>query len=270
MAELPSLTTNSSDEEILFVLRQGASVAHAVVSTITDWSFSRGVNGQYNADISINNAVVGALNGFGCGVLSEESGASGFSATRYQDLGNQIVIVVDPLDGSTNASRGVPWFATALCAVDAKGPRVGLVANLAAPHTEYAAIRGKGAWRNGMPFTCTPRDGSTERSLRECVVGISGPPPKDPGWWQFRAFGAAALDLCLVAEGALDAYLDCDTHGVWDYLASLLICREAGVEMVDAYGLDLVTLLHSDRRSPIAARQHEIVEKLRDLRASIG
>ncbi len=41
------------------------------------------------------------------------------------------MVVIDPLDGSTNASRGVPWFATALCLVDDDGPAVALVANQA-------------------------------------------------------------------------------------------------------------------------------------------
>ena len=44
-------------------------------------------------------------------VLSEESGRTGVDDS-------DVVVVVDPLDGSTNAARGIPWFATSLCAVD--------------------------------------------------------------------------------------------------------------------------------------------------------
>jgi len=264
VAELTSvLKSSSSDEQILFALRQGAGIAQAVASTITDWSFSGAVSGQYRADLSVNDAVLGAFSGFGCGVLSEESGATGTVPTSPSELGEGLVIVVDPIDGSTNASRGIPWYATALCAVDQHGPRVAVVAQLCAPHVEYVAIRGKGAWRNGRALT--PR---SERPMAESVIGVSGPPPAQRPWWQFRALGSAALDLCLVAEGALDGYLDCDTHGVWDYLASLLICQEAGVHMADAFGRDLCHFGHSERRTPVAAWGEVNLQALCDLRTA--
>lgn len=264
MADLTSLLqSSSSDEEILFTLRQGAGIAQAMASTITDWSLSGAVSGQYRADLSVNDAVLGAFSGFGCGVLSEESGATGAVPARPSDLGEGLVIVVDPIDGSTNASRGIPWYATALCAVDRFGPRVAVVAQLCAPHVEYVAIRGKGAWRNGVALSS--RD---ERPMAESVVGVSGPPPAQRPWWQFRALGSAALDLCLVAEGALDGYIDCDTHGVWDYLASMLICQEAGVLVADAFGQDLCHFRHSERRTPVAARGKANLQALCDLRAA--
>jgi len=262
VAELTSvLTSSSSDEEILFALRQGAGIAQAMASTIIDWSFSGAVSGQYRADLSVNDAVLGAISGFGCGVLSEESGSTGVVPASPSDLGDQLVIVVDPIDGSTNASRAIPWFATALCAVDQHGPRVAVVAQLCAPYVEYIAIRGKGAWRNGVALSA-----SAERPMAESVIGVSGPPPAERPWWQFRALGSAALDLCLVAEGALDGYLDCDTHGVWDYLASMLICQESGVLMADAFGRELCHFSHAERRTPVASRGEASLAALCDLR----
>lgn len=276
MAELPltpgvahnhhPLTASTPDEEILAVLRHTAGVAHTVASTVTDWSMSGVAAGQYRADIAVNEAVLKALGAFGCNILSEESGITGHVPGLPSDLGNDIVIVVDPLDGSTNASRGIPWFATSLCAVDQYGPRVSLVTNLAPPHTEYVGIRGQGAWRNGARFTTRSHRSHGPRALHEAVVGISGPPPAAPGWWQFRALGAAALDLCLVAEGSLDAYMDCDTHGVWDYLGSLLICQEAGATIVDAFGRELRHLVHGERRTPVAAASAELAQQLAELR----
>ena len=280
MAELPltsgvarnrhPLSASTPDEEILAVLRHAAGVAHTVASTVTDWSMSGAMAGQYRADIAVNDAVLEALGTFGCNILSEESGTTGNVPAQPSDLGNSIVIVVDPLDGSTNASRGIPWFATSLCAVDQHGPRVSLVANLAPPHTEYVAIRGQGAWRNGALFTTRSHRPNGPRPLQDAVVGISGPPPASPGWWQFRALGAAALDLCLVAEGSLDAYMDCDTHGVWDYLGALLICHEAGATIVDAFGRELAHLIHGERRTPVAATSAELAQQLAALRTSIA
>ena len=127
----------------------------------------------------------------GFAVLSEESGRSGD--------GDRIV-VVDPLDGSTNASRGIPWFATSLCIVDDDGPAVALVANQATGE-RLEAVRGagrldreRGAWRRRVERSL---DGVGRRSSVGCL--------DEPwGWWQFRALGAAALDLGLVAAGSLD------------------------------------------------------------------
>ena len=80
-------------------------------------------------------------------------------------------------------------------------------------------------------------------------------PPGWLGWKQYRALGAAALDLCAVAAGVVDAYIDCSAsaHGPWDYLGGLLVCAEAGAVVADATGAELVVLDHAARRTPVAA-----------------
>ena len=245
----------------MYALRNVANIAQLTISAARDWSMNDAARGQYAADVMVNDAVVAALREFGWGILSEESGASGFDATEFADLGHQLVVIVDPIDGSTNASRGIAWHAVSLCCVDAEGPRAAVVAQLAQPHTEYAAVRGKGAWKNGEVI----RRGEA-RQFENAVIGVSGPPPAKPGWWQFRANGAAALDLCLVADGSFDGYLDCDEHGVWDYAGALLVCREAGISVVDAFGRDLLPLRHAERRTPIAAASPNTLDRLVALR----
>src|SRR6185436_20001881 len=102
------------------------------------------------------------------------------------------------------------------------------------------------------------------------LVGLSGYPPEHLGWKQFRALGAAALDLCAVATGVLDGYLDCswNAHGSWDYLGGMLVCQEAGAFVVDAEGRDLVVLEHEARRTPLAAATPELLDALVRARAS--
>jgi fructose-1,6-bisphosphatase/inositol monophosphatase family enzyme len=79
----------------------------------------------------------------------------------------------------------------------------------------------------------------------------------------------------MVACGVLDGYVDCDdrsaegAHGVWDYLASVLICREAGAPVVDLQGRDLVHLVHDDRRTPLAAATPELLAALVSARRGI-
>jgi myo-inositol-1(or 4)-monophosphatase len=185
------------------------------------------------------------------GVLSEESGWTAVD-------GSDVVVVVDPLDGSTNAAHGIPWFATSLCAVDREGLRAALVVDL--PHGRtYTALRGTGAAVDGVPIrpsTCT--------DTHEAFVGISGLPARPLGWRQFRSLGAAALDLCAVAEGVLDAYVDCSVsaHGPWDYLGGVLVCIEAGAIVGDALGRELVALDPRARRTPMAAATQPLFDAL--------
>lgn len=204
-------------------------------------------SGQYVADIHADEVALERFSHAGFAVLSEESGVH----HRQRPL----MAIVDPLDGSTNASRGVPWYATAVCVVDHRGPWVAVVGDHASGR-RYRAVRGGGATVDGRPL----RPATTTR-LDEAIIGVSGLPPHHLGWQQFRAFGAVALDLCLVAQGSLDGYVDCstDAHGVWDYAASVLICAEAGVEVVDAWGRDLIVADPDARRTPVAAATAELL-----------
>jgi fructose-1,6-bisphosphatase/inositol monophosphatase family enzyme len=200
-------------------------------------------------------AALEVLHAAGCAVLSEESGRTG----EWRD--DSIIVVMDPLDGSTNASRRVPWYATALAAVDKNGHRASLVANQHTNESRYTAVRGGGALHNGeriAPSQC--------RNLSEAIVGVSGVPKRHPGWAQFRALGAAALEFCLVAQGSLDAWVDLSSHGPWDYLASVHICREAGAAVGEAAGRELIVTEHGERRSPMVAATAELLGAVSGIR----
>ena len=90
--------------------------------------------------------------------------------------------------------------------------------------------------------------------LGEAIVAFSGYPPRYFGWLQYRCLGAAALDLCAVAEGVLDGYgvVGGSKLGSWDYLGGMLVCTEAGAVLGEAHGRDLVTLSHD--RAPGTVR----------------
>ena len=159
-------------------------------------------------------------------------------------------MVLDPLDGTTNASRGLPWYATSLCAVDGDGPRAALVVDQASG-ARFEARRGAAARRS----TARPCVRRAAPCCGDAIVGLSGYPPRWLGWKQFRALGAVALDLCAVAGRPLDAYVDCSAErprrrGTTS--AGLLVCQEAGAVVVDAAGRDLVVLDHAARRTPVA------------------
>jgi myo-inositol-1(or 4)-monophosphatase len=229
------------DEVLLEVLHEAATAVRTALDGVADWGPSGRRAGQYLSDLAADRAAVGVLDRAGLGIVSEESGVSG--AARG------VMVALDPLDGSTNAERGIPWYATSLCAVDGDGARAAVVVDQARG-TRFEAVRGAGARMDGSglrPSDCT--------TMEDALVGLSGYPPRHLGWRQYRALGAVALDLCAVAAGVLDAYVDCssDAHGVWDHLGGVLVCREAGAHVVDAYDRPLADLTHRARRTPVAA-----------------
>lgn len=214
----------------------------AIVTANADWGMSGRRAGQYRVDLLVDDACVGPLREAGYGVLSEESGV-----TAGRDGAG--LVVVDPLDGSTNASLGLPYCNTSLCLVVDGVPEVAMVTNLVTGE-RFVASRGGGATRDGMQI----RVGGTVR-LAESVLATNGLPRRHWGWGQFRAMGSAALEICSVAAGGFDGYVDMTpgSLAVWDYLAALLILEEAGGAGADAFGRDLVVLDPDARRAPVAA-----------------
>jgi myo-inositol-1(or 4)-monophosphatase len=238
------------DEILLEALHEAAAAVRHALDDLDDWGLAGTREGQYKSDLVADRAAVAVLDAAGLGVLSEESG--------LHQAGREVLAVLDPVDGSTNASLGLPWWATSICALDAGGPVAAVVVNQVTG-TTWEAVRGGGARRDGsriQPSTCG--------RLADAVVGLSGWPDHHLGWRQFRALGAAALDLCAVASGGLDAYIDCsvDAHGPWDYLGGLLVCIEAGASITDARGRDLVTRRAGDRRTPVAGATPGLLAEL--------
>jgi myo-inositol-1(or 4)-monophosphatase len=230
------------DARLLEVLDDAVLAVRDALDRLEDWGPTGDKAGQYRLDLAADGAALLVLHGAGLAVLSEESGVTG-------DRSGGLLAVLDPVDGSTNAHRGVPFYATSICVLDAAGPRVGVVVNQATGE-RYAAVRGGGAEKDGVriaPSAC--------EELGLAIVGISGFPGCYPGWAQYRALGAASLECCAVAEGMLDAYLVAGRSTLygWDYLAGLLICREAGAAEGEREGRDLVVRDASTRRPIVAA-----------------
>jgi myo-inositol-1(or 4)-monophosphatase len=150
--------------------------------------------------------------------------------------------IIDPLDGTTNYLYAVPAFAVSI-AVDLDGEIVaGVVADPSHRET-YAATRGGGATCNGKPIAC-----SDVQSLSNALVGTgfsydAGRRTRQgavvarllPRARDVRRFGAAALDLCWVACGRLDAFYEKGLQA-WDLDAGALIAREAGALTGDLHG----------------------------------
>ena len=161
------------------------------------------------------------------GILAEEG--------TEVDVGRDILWIIDPLDGTTNWLHDYPEYAVSIAALDADGLRVGVVLN-SARGEEFAAVRGGGATLDGRPIRVSALD-----DLRLALIGTGFPFKRSelvPDYLEtlgtvleatsgVRRAGAAALDLCSVACGRLDAFWE---HWLmpWDVAAGALIVREAG------------------------------------------
>jgi myo-inositol-1(or 4)-monophosphatase len=164
-------------------------------------------------------------------VAEEGSGDRGASAGS----GAPVRWIVDPLDGTTNWLHGYPEHAVSLAAEDGRGLRAALVLNSATGEC-FEAARGGGARRDGEAIRV-----SGIADLRHALVGTGFPfkkLPLLPDYLQvfsrvlrttsgIRRAGSAALDLCDVACGRLDAFWEYWLMP-WDVAAGALILREAG------------------------------------------
>ena len=244
----PSDTTRAVD-----TLLTAADAVAVVLADNTEWGASGLREGQYAVDLAADAACLEVLYAAGFRVLSEESAITGPPGSSSAPI-----VIVDPLDGSTNSSRGVPWYASALCLVDDDGPAVGVVVNHAT-RERFVGVRGGAAERNEQPI----RPSRAQR-LADAVVGVSGLPDHHYGWAQFRALGASAPDICAVACGVTDAWCDMydNGHGVWDYMASIVIAEAAGAVATEVRGRELCVLDHEARRAPAVAGTPELLSEL--------
>ncbi|WP_026544705.1 inositol monophosphatase family protein [Arthrobacter sp. 35/47] len=149
---------------------------------------------------------------------------------------------IDPLDGTTNFIRNIVYYCTSVAAVDHDGDWLAGVVHAPALDRVYWASRGQGAW---------VRERGTVRQLHGPVAGRAGtivgsgftynPAQRSQqlgelgellaGHGDLRRIGSAALDLCMVADGTLDAYVEraLNEH---DWAAGALIAEEAGVAVL--------------------------------------
>ena len=168
------------------------------------------------------------------GVLGEEGSArTGTSGVRW---------VVDPLDGTTNYLYGFPAWAVSVAA-EVGGQVVAAVVADPSHGEVFAATRGGGATCNGRPLAVGPAP-----SLATALVGTGFSYEADrrarqaavlssvlPRVRDVRRAGAAALDLCWVAAGRLDAFYERGLQP-WDLAAGTLVAAEAGARTGDLDG----------------------------------
>lgn len=189
-------------------------------------------------------------------VLGEEM-SSGEQLALWQ-AGKDGLWCIDPIDGTSNFVRGLPYFAISVALLREGRSVLGVVYDPVADEA-FAAEQGKGAFLNGERLV--EREGADiladalanvdmKRLGSKLVAQLAAQPP----YSSLRSFGASSLDWCYTAAGRYDVYL----HGgqqLWDYAAGWLVLQEAGGH---ACSIESDDFFHGEnwQRSVIAAR-HE-------------
>ena len=190
-------------------------------------------------------------------VLSEEAG--------FIDNDGKYTFVLDPLDGTRNAYRGIPFYSVSIgigknCISDVE---YGIVKNIPTGDV-YTAEKGFGAYLNGKRF-CVP-----EIPDKELLSSLALGKNFDKVTLKFarkdkvRSLGSSSLEMCMVAIGGLDYFIVGKEYlRVIDIAASTLILREAGGFVTNILGEDLdMPFDLEERTSVIAACNKDLIKKI--------
>lgn len=179
------------------------------------------------------------------GILGEERGRRGGETDALW--------VIDPIDGTANFVRGLPYWCVAIALVVGDVLELGLIYDVVDDRL-YTARRGHGAFCNGRPISVS----GVKQFNRACIgLGLGHGEAGGPhaalierlldAHCQYRRLGSGLLLLALVADGSLDGFYEARMKP-WDALAGLLLVREAGGMTNDYEGLDGLT-----RAEPVLA-----------------
>jgi len=202
-------------------------------------------------DAAAEAAILARFRDSGATIVSEEVGML---------EGGGTTLVIDPIDGSLNAKRGIPFFSLSVAV--AEGATMGDV-ELGFVHDfgsgeEWTARRGEGAWLNGEPLGAErPKDEveilSFEATLTSLVAADAG---KVAGLaYRLRVMGSLALSLCHLAAGRVDAVCSLKPARSVDIAAAQLLVRELGlaIELFDVADPFYAAPLDLEGRSRVAA-----------------
>jgi myo-inositol-1(or 4)-monophosphatase len=178
-------------------------------------------------DAAAERLVLERFRPLGVSIVSEEAG--------FID-GDSTVVVIDPIDGSLNAKRGIPFFSVSIAVADGRrmeDVHFAYVYDFGSGE-EWTARRGEGAWLNGEALGAVrPKEQieilSFEATLTSLVAehaaAFSGIAQR------LRVMGSLALSLCHLAAGRVDGVCSLKAARSVDIAAAQLLCREVGVEL---------------------------------------
>ena len=160
--------------------------------------------------------------------LSEES------IDDKKRLTNPRVWVLDPIDGTTYFSKGIPQYAISLALVEKGNPAIAVIFN-PATNEFFLAVRGKGATLNNHPIQVRSLPGNKLSILVNPNSLKRKPLRQLAEMADCQPMGSIAYTLALVAGGRADATIHLGTQNEWDVAAGTLLVQEAGGIVVDKH-----------------------------------
>jgi myo-inositol-1(or 4)-monophosphatase len=221
----------------------------------------RGKGGDITAalDEAAERAVLAHFDRAGVRIVSEEIGIRGDGATT---------VLVDPIDGSQNAERAIPYFALSVAV--AEGDAIddvvfGFVHDFGAGE-EWTAVRGGGAFLNGAPLTGRPKDFVEFLSLEatRAALVLDRLAALAPLTDRVRVMGAQAITFCHLAAGRTDAVACLRPSRPVDFAAAQLLIRERGfaIQAIDGPELGSIPLDLEARSRLVAAGSEELASRI--------
>jgi myo-inositol-1(or 4)-monophosphatase len=183
-------------------------------------------------DAAAEEAVLAHFAGLDATIVSEEVGSSGDARTR---------IVVDPIDGSLNAKRGIPFFSLSIAVAEGdtmKDVHFAYVHDFGAGE-EWTARRGEGAFLNGERIGAVkPKDfieilafeATLTSEVADKAAAFTGVA------YRVRIMGSLALSLCYLAHGRMDAVVSLKPYRSVDVAAGQLLVTECGLALANVDG----------------------------------
>ncbi len=270
-----SSTRSALDADWLGVCRRATTGLEAVLAdapTTAERAVETGTRGEGGdrtlvIDASAETVVLNELSAL------HEAGQrfSAFSEERGEvDFGDpSIRVIIDPIDGSLNAKRGLPHHALSIAVADGETMADVVFAYVYdfGPREEFYARRGQGAWLNGQRLD----PDQPERRSRDGRIEVLGIESADPRWvalkidqlvgiaYRLRALGTIASSLCQVAAARFDGMLSLRNSRGVDAAAGQLIIREAGgvVSFPGSDGGPLGAPLDATPSAPVVAARND-------------
>jgi myo-inositol-1(or 4)-monophosphatase len=201
-------------------------------------------------------------------LVSEEIGE-----IKFGDGPSEVMLVVDPLDGTSNAVKKIPAYGISVAVApilsDYKGSltiqdlQMGIIKNYATDDV-YRAIKGDGAFKNNKKLVASSKQDLSQSSLGAYVYRMDMEKIEKlcKTVRRMRILGSVAIELCYVADGTYDAFIDIsDNLRVVDISAAKVILEESGAIMTDKFGQALERKLNVLEKTSLIAACNSTIHK---------
>uniref|UniRef100_A0A9J8D5X4 Inositol-1-monophosphatase n=2 Tax=Cyprinus carpio TaxID=7962 RepID=A0A9J8D5X4_CYPCA len=262
---MPDLWQDAMDHAVTLARKAGEIVRNALQNDLKIMCKSSSVDLVTKTDQNVEELIITSVKEKfpGHSFIGEESVAAGEPCVLTENP----TWIVDPVDGTTNFVHGYPFVAISIGFAVNKMLEFGVVYSCIEDKM-YTARKGKGAFCNGQPLQV-----SDQKEINQSIIATEFGSNRDPHAVDkifssmrkilclpvhgIRGVGSAAINMCLVASGCVEAYYEIGIH-CWDVAAAAVIVSEAGGVLMDVEGgpMDLMS------RRVLAANNNIIGERI--------